>query len=478
MSEPKNELMRSASKNQLSDTPIPPMPISYPAKLAWVLLICAALGFIVLSLVIGLNPEYPYLKVLSVLRHGFEGALVGCICDIIAVKNVYSKARENFEPVVENVSRTVVLDMIRIRGLIERVQRLDDLQSEENQQWFQLQLQELMPSKESIAEKIDVFWTQSLWEESANWLANIDFHPILTASSDQSMRLLEVPELRDTLATLMETATEDRELTSEMLKRVQALGSSFTLSDLGVPAEEEKLEQLLVDIWEHWKRHQPDRSGNLKDSAQDWLIQKGLTRIAVSCAPVVSQTTIVDVLKPILNEARVTETMHDLAKRIRVNPASESDDRSQEPNLYDSLVLYLGALADAWSTLPQKERQQTMLALLDAWKPVVLSLLVDVLWWLRIKLMQPEDILAMPKFQHMLTHLSTQLEARSESIEERAVDSLQERLKALGKDGFVAMLQRNTQTQLDWIKVNGTLFGFLMGLCAGALAGLIEYSVH
>ena len=213
------------------------------------------------------------------------------------------------------------------------------------------------------------------------------------------MRLLEVNELRNTLATLMEVATEDQALTGEMHARIHALGSSFTLSDLGVPSEPEALEKLLILVWEHWKLHQPERGTNLKGSAQDWLIQKVITRVSVNCAPVMSQTTLVDILKPMLDETHITEAMHELAKRICEEPLIEGDESQELPLLFDSLILYLGALADAWSTLPLEARQRTMVALLDAWKPAVLSVLVDVLWWLRLQPMQPDEIMAMPGFR-------------------------------------------------------------------------------
>ena len=47
--------------------------------------------------------------------------------------------------------------------------------------------------------------------------------------------------------------------------------------------------------------------------------------------------------------------------------------------------------------------------------------------------MQPDEIMAMPGFQKMLMHLSEQGSAQVDNIEALAVESLQARLKALGK---------------------------------------------
>ena len=112
------------------------------------------------------------------------------------------------------------------------------------------------------------------------------------------MRLLEVNELRNTLATLMEVATEDQALTGEMHARIHALGSSFTLSDLGVPSEPEALEKPADTGLGALCLHQPER-GTIKGSPR-LLIQKVITRVSVNCAPVMSQTTLVDILKPML----------------------------------------------------------------------------------------------------------------------------------------------------------------------------------
>ena len=45
---------------------------------------------------------------------------------------------------------------------------------------------------------------------------------------------------------------------------------------------------------------------------------------------------------------------------------------------------------------------------------------------------------------------------------------LYEQLDGYGSENFVAMLKEKTQEPLDWIKVNGTGYGFLIGCLAGA----------
>jgi hypothetical protein len=66
--------------------------------------------------------------------------------------------------------------------------------------------------------------------------------------------------------------------------------------------------------------------------------------------------------------------------------------------------------------------------------------------------------------------LSTQIEAKADWVEAEAIKALQDQFDAMGAEGFVGMLQSRTQRQLDWIKVNGSGWGFLVGMIAGGIS--------
>ena len=142
-------------------------PLTRPAKMAWFFWCFLPWDFWASVSGWHMYQSILLIKLMSVIRHGFEGAMVGCICDIIAVRNVYTKARDHFDPLVENESKAVVIDMIRLRTLIERFSRMDDLQNEANQEWFRQQLQALIPSREGIEAELERFWQQSLWHGSS-----------------------------------------------------------------------------------------------------------------------------------------------------------------------------------------------------------------------------------------------------------------------------------------------------------------------
>ena len=83
-------------------------------------------GFLVISWFLGHRTFDPtFEQVLIIIRHGFEGALVGGICDFIAVKSVYTAARDHFPSLRDNTTRIVIQDMVQVK---EQIETRSDLQ--------------------------------------------------------------------------------------------------------------------------------------------------------------------------------------------------------------------------------------------------------------------------------------------------------------------------------------------------------------
>ena len=61
------------------------------------------------------------------------------------------------------------------------------------------------------------------------------------------------------------------------------------------------------------------------------------------------------------------------------------------------------------------------------------------------------------------------------NIEQQSIKALQEQFDEMGQDNFVEMIRRNTQTRLDWIKVNGSGWGFVLGSVVGGLGMLLGH---
>ena len=75
----------------------------------------------------------------------------------------------------------------------------------------------------------------------------------------------------------------------------------------------------------------------------------------------------------------------------------------------------------------------------------------------------------------MFQKVSDELEDKSGDIEDQAEALLIEKIEAQGAKAFVAMLRTQTQEPLDWIKVNGVCWGFLIGSIAGGMAFCLSH---
>ncbi len=96
-------------------------------------------------------------------------------------------------------------------------------------------------------------------------------------------------------------------------------------------------------------------------------------------------------------------------------------------------------------------------------------------WSLRMQLINPTTILEQQSTRNILNTLGTALKEQAESIEQTSITLLQTQFDNMGQDGFVDMLQRNTKARLDWIKVNGSAWGFTIGAMVGVVGLLLMH---
>ena len=92
-----------------------------------------------------------------------------------------------------------------------------------------------------------------------------------------------------------------------------------------------------------------------------------------------------------------------------------------------------------------------------------------------MQLLDPQAFLEKDVTRQLLDVIGDYLKEQSLAIEERSISLLQAEFDAMGADGFVDMLQRNTKRQLDWIKVNGSAWGFGLGAFVGLIGWLLEH---
>ena len=104
-----------------------------------------------------------------------------------------------------------------------------------------------------------------------------------------------------------------------------------------------------------------------------------------------------------------------------------------------------------------------------------LAMIVEQAWTLRMQLLEPEELLEREATQAVLRSLSNTLKAQASNIEQQSIKALQEQFDEMGQDNFVEMIRRNTQTRLDWIKVNGSGWGFVLGSFVGGVGLLLGH---
>ena len=103
-------------------------------------------------------------------------------------------------------------------------------------------------------------------------------------------------------------------------------------------------------------------------------------------------------------------------------------------------------------------------------RPKAIQIISDVVAELRVEFLKLQSIQEQDWIVEILEYLTRSLENRSLDFGDQAEQMVTDRLQQLGAKTFRDMLQRRTQEPLDWIKVNGACWGFLLGAIAGAVS--------
>ena len=532
--------------------------LTKPAKIAYIIMFFAIIVFI--SSTIGLQMvSVAWQKwVLLILHHGSEGALVGGICDIIAVQNVYRAARDNYNPLIKSTSRLVVQDFIQIQDVIEKGTSVRDwIGKKENQDFLLQQLDKALPNKEKLQEDLEIFWTEKIQEKVITWILDADLVSFLFGSEeevkdldtqvdseidkktdwqeqkesisleDHSTANVEVESkekedlldykkdelisiegatahpnvqngffntklMKNVFADELEQIADNQDLADDFVIQVHSIAEALTLSDMGIPSDPAQLKVLANDLWTEWASLQD--SGRVKNA----IAQTAISSIVPWLAPKVETTTIADILKPTLQPKQVQMVLHRFATRIREEAniqsttkqdsdleAEEQDGNAiivpsnavQMQDLTKALLGYGRAFAEAWQNMPQDRRRQVVVEIVSFLKTSMITSMIEGVWMLREKLVHPQNLLSQLWIEEVLKRFEDEIKNNSQNIEKRSITALTSQLENYGPDKFTALLQSKTQERLDWIKVNGTGFGFLIGGCAGLLTLFFEHFI-
>jgi hypothetical protein len=439
------------------------LPQTRPARIALGAMLGACAGFLSTGW-IG-HGEGIGALLLGILHHGFEGAVVGGVCDIIAVKKVYEKAQERFDGLVQGASLLVVREMIGVKGLVQNSSNLEDwLKVPENQAWLRDSLQEWLPSRDELFLRLADFWESGLQVQAVSWLLEVDLKQLLLGRSVDT-GLMQSPVIRQALAGGLRQIADDDELAASFVQRMQGMSGAISLADLGLPAQPEELQHLAQQLWQGW-----GAEGEQK-GLRNTLAQQVIRFLVPAVASHVETTTLKDVLSPALDPPRVQLALHRFSERIE----EDGDSTEIHPELLDAILEYLGAYFDAWNAMPFGEREAVAQEVLEAWKPILFEVSVDFVWALREQLLRPESLLENPWLAELLGQLSSEGGEHAGRLEDQAVELLVAKLTGMGSAGFVEVLRQRTQEPLDWIKVNGVLWGFAIGCAAGSVSAGIGW---
>lgn len=433
-----------------------------PAKLALSILCVSVTGFVC----IGVFPApQKWVWLTYILEHAFEGAMVGGICDFLAVSQVYKKAEENYVSLTQGVSKTVVREMLQIDDLMRSTEGIDSwLSNPDNLRSLQQQLEEAIPENQELKVLVEQIWDEHIYEPLCTWLVKANPQKLLHNTEEGEVEgMLDMPEVRRSLALCMQRVAEDEQLAERSIHNLRDVASQFTLVDLGVPAQKEEINVLARMIWSRWK----EASG--AGAVQNFLADKVIRVMVPAIAQRIDTLTIHDVLGPTLSKENLQVALNVGAKRIAQPSEEEIPDQ-----LMEAVLNYFDAYLEAWTLLEDDQKSKAVEELVVRLQPKMTLLLYEVVLELRDEFLKIQSLKEQVWIENIVGYVKESLHEKSTDFGDKAEFMVTERLQQLGAKEFRDRLQRRTQEPLDWIKVNGTGFGFLIGACAGALSLLLH----
>ena len=231
------------------------MSMTKPAKLAYFLMGIALLLFVATGYLQGSALPAWATILLKIVHHGSEGALVGGVCDIIAVRNVYEKSKAQFNSLTQETSDLVVRNLIGVAELTKSTTALEQwLARPEAKEWITEQLEVWLPDRAELNEHLDLLWKDSLEDQVVQWLLDVNVHELLLGSleetsddvsASQKVGLLQSHLLRSVFAEELDQIADKEELAEAFVQSVRRIAAALTLEDLGVPAEPERMEETI-----------------------------------------------------------------------------------------------------------------------------------------------------------------------------------------------------------------------------------------
>jgi uncharacterized membrane-anchored protein YjiN (DUF445 family) len=388
--------------------------MTVPARIAWTLI---ALALVVWSA----SWYFPQQDWLTIVQHGLAGMFIGGICDWYAIRKVYVKIEQNHQALAAGVSEAVVRDMIQPEQTVSALQaRLADPAF---RQELASQVASHIPNRESLTHFLDEVWRESLRSHVVAWLVRLD--PRDQLQSARAPNVLDNAQVRQGLHKVLAMTVAREDLATELYDAlIERYGRHV--------------------VWE-------PRLPGIKAVTMERVLRRLL-----------SPGDLVRILGRAVHRAFDDTEGQGAANSRALDAAARS---------------YGEAYVEAWHDWPEEERQVASAALVDRLAPELMEALIEAVWSQREELQalaaRDFSIDSHPLVDFLEQRVGDLAREQLEQVDERSKRLLQEKLTKLGGAELRAMLERRTRPHLDWIQVNGTTLGAVLGLLVGVAAHFI-----
>lgn len=496
------------------------------AKLAAFSAALCGVGYIALA---ATGTETHWLGALA--AHAFEGAMVGVLCDFIAVRNVFLQAQSNFDGLAESLGNVVARDLLQIEALLS-----------------------------DPAARVTETWKKQVRPQLVDKLVEVDLRGWLVGTGDGG-DARPGPAIARVVAGCLEQIGDSDRLAGRIADVIQESAGSLTLADLGLPRDAAKLEAQLTEVWRRTPRAK----------VVEWMVSLDLrTELfensagSSPLATVRARKVVADCIRHANRDAKTLGRLRNAAiEKIPgfkgmlagwfvggsdfaeiLGKVADALETSADSNseLGQAALAYVRGYLDGWHQQPAGLRVAAAGDVVDAVAPTVIKHLAEALAaagpkveirpaveWLTDRQRIQNGIAILAKWIRRLPYAPATpsvgvgavaadvalewLDAwhgLAESIRRRAVNDfigafepyvldaisgaaegangtdlqrkiatmVTDRIKASGKENLVSMLRTQAGPKLDWIKVNGLVYGALFGAISGLVALGIAAVTH
>jgi len=238
--------------------------VGWQGRLGWGIVAASAAALLGLTAFRSHMPAaWAWHGAVEVLMHALEGAVVGVLCDKKALVSLYRQAQQNFEPLLREVSRVVVSEMIQVRGLLAnpadtlRAQLDSPLVRQVLSDFFQ----RAAPTRAVLRDQLQTVWGERLRLPLIQWLSELNEpRALLSAVGSTDLRaqsLLNQRVIRHALATCARGALRSSAQSKLIYELLCSVGRNLTLAQvLGLC----NAEQTRVFVRKHYRNHAQARA--------------------------------------------------------------------------------------------------------------------------------------------------------------------------------------------------------------------------